>query len=158
MPESYFLESFVGGLKPIIKSFMRKFKPQNLYTAMETARLQEDNIHALKTPPDRGPKPSGMYNSKPLLPTPNFANKTNMLPGTNSKGVNTSSNWQKPTKFILAAVRAEKMAKGLCYYCDQPFDKGHKCGSKTTQVFLVEVPGEDEQDIEDTHVLWGDRL
>ena len=43
------------------------------------------------------------------------------------------------------------MAKGLCYYCDQPFDKGHKCGSKTTQIFHVKVPGKDEHTNADTH-------
>ena len=48
------------------------------------------------------------------------------------------------------------MAKGLCYYCNQPFDKGHKCRSRTTQLFLVEVPGEDEQDREDTHEFSGE--
>ena len=47
--------------------------------------------------------------------------------------------WQKPPRFIPAAERAEKIAKGLCYYCDQPFDKGHKCGTKGKQLFLVEV-------------------
>lgn len=38
------------------------------------------------------------------------------------------------------------MAKGLCYYYDQPFERGHKCAKKTTQLFLVQVLGEEEKE------------
>jgi len=31
MPDTYFLESFIGGLKPAIESFVRALNPQNLY-------------------------------------------------------------------------------------------------------------------------------
>jgi len=34
MPETYFLESFIGGLKPAIKSFVRAFNSQNMYAAI----------------------------------------------------------------------------------------------------------------------------
>ena len=50
MSESYFLESFIGGLRPTIKSFVKAFNPLNLCAAMEIAKLQEETIHALKTP------------------------------------------------------------------------------------------------------------
>jgi len=39
------------------------------------------------------------------------------------------------------------MAKGLCYYCDQLFDQGHKCETKAKQLFLVEVMGEEDDDM-----------
>lgn len=39
-----------------------------------------------------------------------------------------------PTK-----VRAEKMAKGICFYCDKPFERGRVCSFKEPQVFVVEV-------------------
>ena len=38
IPESYFLESFIGGLKPIIKLSVRAFNPHYLYATMEVAR------------------------------------------------------------------------------------------------------------------------
>ena len=63
---------------------------------------------------------------------------------------NPTSYWQKPLRFILVAERAEKIAKGLCYCCDQPFERGHKSGNKEKQLFLVEVmdevDGEEEVD------------
>ena len=48
------------------------------------------------------------------------------------------------------------MTKGLCYYCDEPFDKGHKCGSKTTQLFLVKVPGEEGEESDEIHEFAGE--
>ena len=40
---------------------------------------------------------------------------------------------------------------GFCHYCDQPFDKGHKCQEKTTQLFLIEIPGEEGKENEGTN-------
>jgi len=62
--------------------------------------------------------------------------------GSNSYG-------QTPAKFIPAAIEL-KMAKVLYYYCDQPFSLGHKCGVKSTQLFLVEVPRYEETKLEDS--------
>jgi len=42
---------------------------------------------------------------------------------------------------ISAAEKAHKIIKGLCYYCDQPYEKGHQCQIKRTQLCLVKVPG-----------------
>ena len=153
MPDTYLLESFIGGLKPAIKSLVRAFKPQTLDLAIEQARFQEEHIHSLKLPPDRNFKPN-LPNSKPLLPTPlppNFRipQNTPVRPSPNSH-VNSkfpTQNPQKPYRFIPAAERAEKMAKGLCFLCDQPFERGHKCSSPTKQLFLVEVL-EDEAEAE----------
>lgn len=54
----------------------------------------------------------------------------------------------KPTKFSPADVRAEKIAKGLCYYCDAPYDRNHKCQFKEPQLFTVEISGLGEVDAE----------
>lgn len=31
-------------------------------------------------------------------------------------------------------------------FCDQPYERNHKCPLKQTQLFIVEIPGEDESD------------
>ncbi|XP_074306486.1 uncharacterized protein LOC141641737 [Silene latifolia] len=46
LPPDYFLDCFVGGLKPTLKSFVKAFKPQTIAEAIEYARLQEDTISA----------------------------------------------------------------------------------------------------------------
>ena len=50
---------------------------------------------------------------------------------------------------ILATVRTMEMAKGLCYYCDRPFGRGHKCTNRNTQLFLVKVPRDDEEELQE---------
>jgi len=100
---------------------------------MEIARRQEKTISALKTPNDRSPRPNVVFNSKPLLPTPTQSGKVNVASGTIPKGMGGNTPEHRPIKFIPAPVRAEKMAKGLCYDCDQPLSMGHKCGGKSSQ-------------------------
>ena len=50
----------------------------------------------------------------------------------------------KPTKYIRTDVRAEKIAKGLCYYCDQKYHINHKSNFKEPQFFTVEIEGTHE--------------
>ncbi|WOH00327.1 hypothetical protein DCAR_0519686 [Daucus carota subsp. sativus] len=69
----------------------------------------------------------------PLLPTPQIKTpQTKQL--------------VKPQQFIPAEVRAEKLAKGLCYYCDQKYERGHKCKFREPQLFTVEIPGGDVEE------------
>jgi len=148
MPEAYILESFIGGLKPAIKPLVRAFKPLTLDLAIEQARFQEEHVQALKIPPDRTFRlnPSNP-NSKPLPPTPppSFRIPQHFQPRAPQNNPITSKfsnqNFQKATKFIPAAKRAEKIAKGLCFLCDQPYKRGHKCSSSRKQLFLVKVSG-----------------
>lgn len=44
LPDSYFLESFIGGLKSTVKPFVRAYKPQTVTAAIEYARCQEESI------------------------------------------------------------------------------------------------------------------
>ena len=140
----------MGGLKPAIKSMVRAFRAQTLDMAIEQARYQEEHLHSLRLPSDR-PYRSNFSTSKPLLRThpPNLRipqgyqakpSPNNLVapkfPGNNN---------HRPTRFIPAAERAEKIAKGLCFLCDQPFERGHKCSSLTKQLFLVGVLGDEEE-------------
>ena len=138
MPDSYILESFIGGLKPSIKPFVKAFKPASIASAIEFARLQEETLKVTGIKPSLWSARSGppvLANTKPpLLPTPDKLSDSTKLP-------------QKPAKtfrHIPAEVRAEKMAKGLCYYCDKPYDRSHKCQFKEAQLFTVEIPGQVE--------------
>lgn len=38
------------------------------------------------------------------------------------------------------------MAQGLCFLCDKPYNKGHKCGFKEPQLFTIEVCADDESE------------
>ncbi|VFQ70632.1 unnamed protein product [Cuscuta campestris] len=147
LPDSFVLDSFIGRLKPSVKLFVKAFKPSTIAQSTEYARLKEES---LEVEGSRFSKFSHSYNNKPsgenskvftnnsskpaLLPTPQIkpASFPKYVPSTHS-GPN------KNFKYIPADVRAEKIAKGLCYYCDQPFHKGHKCSFKEQQLFTVEI-------------------
>lgn len=80
----------------------------------------------------------------PLLPTPqNKPNTTLSL---------TKYPHQRPKKFkyIPADVRHEKIANGLCYYCDAPYDRNHKCQFKEPQLFTVEISGDGVEETSDS--------
>jgi len=67
------------------------------------------------------------------------------------------SNLQRnPPRFIPASKKADKITKGLCYYCDKPYRRGHKCANRNIQLFLVEVPGLDFEEVmvEDDGAEW----
>ncbi|VFR03390.1 unnamed protein product [Cuscuta campestris] len=159
MPQEYFLDSFIAGLKPQIKPFVKAFAPTSVTKAISYARLQEQTVEAWRTQ-DKSNKHSQLQsnmgrNNTPLLAKPESSAKSSTPTGYQGAfrpqgSYNSSSSANKPTftqrnpKFIPASVRAEKIAKGLCYYCDKPFEKGHKCENRETQLFLVEVLGEEE--------------
>ena len=50
------------------------------------------------------------------------------------------------------------MAKGLCFFCDQPYERGHRCNIKKTQLFLIEIPGEDDEESAELLPETGDDL
>uniref|UniRef100_A0A803N1M4 Integrase zinc-binding domain-containing protein n=1 Tax=Chenopodium quinoa TaxID=63459 RepID=A0A803N1M4_CHEQI len=52
-------------------------------------------------------------------------------------------------RHIPADVRQEKIAKGLCYYCDQAYSREHQCQFKKPQLFTVGIPGSIDSDSED---------
>ena len=146
MLETYILESFITGLKPAIKPLVRAFKPHTLDLAIEQARFQEEHMQALKISPDRTFRSNlPPSNSRPLLPTPppSVRSPQGFLPQAPQNNPSTpkfpTPNPPKPTRFIPAAERAKKMAKGLCFLCDQPYERRHKCNSSGKQLFLVEV-------------------
>jgi len=37
------------------------------------------------------------------------------------------------------------MAKGLCFLCGPPYERGHRCANKGNQLFLVEILDEEDK-------------
>ncbi|KAL2930706.1 Transcription factor bHLH25 [Bienertia sinuspersici] len=155
LPESFVLETSIGGLKPSIKFFVKAFKPFSISAAIEVARLQEQQLaHTSFTSqknnkPLLAPKPlqsipfQSNYNKPPLLPTPSNTLPP-LLPTPSNSTKITSKHFTRNTTHIPADVRAEKIAKGLCYYCDKPYSRGHKCSFKEPQLFTVEIMANEE--------------
>ncbi|XP_074304368.1 uncharacterized protein LOC141639077 [Silene latifolia] len=151
LPEQYFLDSFIGGLKPSLKPFVKAFKPRTLAYVVEYSRLQEETLSVTKNVPKNFTHSTTQV-SKTVPSQTIFANKSSSkwllpTPTSSSSQILPSSQPQRPTRFISAAERAEKQKRGECYFCTEPFDRNHNCKFKGTQLFAIEIVGEecDEQ-------------
>lgn len=157
LSSKFILDSFISGLRDNIKPFVKAFSPQSISQAITYARLQEETLTSLQVK---------SFTTKPFIPNqtksfrpqpyqtislPLLQNKPPLLP-TSNEAKNILKSITQPNnnyRFVPARVKAEKMAKGLCYYCDKPFDKGHKCGFKEPQLFTVEVVDLDDDELAD---------
>ena len=125
---------------------VRAFKPHSIAAAIEYARYQEE---AIKANSQKSLKPN-TYAPKSYLNTTLNPRQPPLLPTPSTKPLtltNTTTKTPKIPKYVPPDVRAEKIAKGLCYYCDAPYDRNQKCPFKEPQLFTVEVPGMDEVDV-----------
>lgn len=60
---------------------------------------------------------------------------------------------------MTATEMNEKRAKGLCFWCDEKFEHGHKCRGKKLQLFHIEVEDVEEgQEIEEEEVDSGELI
>jgi len=87
--DDYFVDSFIGGLKPSIKSFGRAFHPKTLPEAVDYARSEEETLGAIKKSSSL-PRNPCMNSQKGLLPLlvsyqglkSNVSNSTQLKPKT----------------------------------------------------------------------------
>lgn len=143
LPDDYFIAGFIASLKPHIKPFVEALNPLTLDDVIHFARLQEEATYALRS------SRTAAIARPPLLPTPGNSQKggvQSVASGSvaSSKAPTSGFNYGsissgsfaasvakpfsqsfKPTKVIYATERADKIAKGLCYFYDQPYERGH---------------------------------
>ena len=159
VPDDYFVSRFIRGLKPHLKPFVKALNPLTLDEAVRFSKLHEDAGEAVRQ------SQRSFSNKPPLLASPRTRSGSNSLQSSHfstpksvgssvsstassgTSGVRSIHQSFQPTRMISAAERADKIAKGLCYFCDHPYKRGHKCPTKKSQLFLVEVPaGTDEEE------------
>ncbi|KAL8159085.1 hypothetical protein V2J09_000622 [Rumex salicifolius] len=131
LPESYFVSSFLSGLKPEIKSLVKISRPTSLAEALEHSRLHDTAVQAivkLSKPPWR---PSGGFSH----------NKTTNLDSKVTSNISTPS--QSTTSLTpksvapVAESREARRAAGLCYRCGDKYFVGHRCKSQTLHSLLA---------------------
>lgn len=118
LPDSYFLDSFIRGLKPNLKP---TFKPETMSEAIHYAKLREENVLATQTKPSF-PSKYTKHALPPLLPTPpNTSKLTTTIQPTYSRPFQTNAH--KPQINISREERREKQLRGECYFCDKPYER-----------------------------------
>ncbi|KAH9605981.1 hypothetical protein KSS87_012166 [Heliosperma pusillum] len=149
LPETYFLDSFVGGLKPMVKPFVRALKPTTMAEAVELARCQEESLTAARTMNNKTEINPNRITSQCFVrsPTSNFQNNSNTRFSQPFQRTSQGLSNQKPSNFkkLTPAEMDEKRMKNLCFQCDEPYVPGHKCKGRLYNMVLVPMDSEDEE-------------
>ncbi|KAL8158626.1 hypothetical protein V2J09_000163 [Rumex salicifolius] len=138
LPESYFISSYVSGLRNEIKHLVRLGKPTSLALTFEHAKQHFNVVQALfqwRKPPWKPHSTAKPSPSETKWPT------KSALPTSSGSSIGPSS---KPTDStgktpISVELRESRRAAGLCYRCGDKYYVGHRCKSQALHS-LFSVP------------------
>lgn len=136
LTEEYFMENFIGGLQTEIKGMIRLLEPKTLDQALKLARFYEHSM------PSTAKKSVAVGNSYKSNISTSYSPKTQVLSELSGNNKSSMLTQTKPTEVVTTkprpltySQREERRQKGLCFYCDEKFSKGHEC--KKPQNFLM---------------------
>jgi hypothetical protein len=169
LPEAHKLSCFLGGLKEEIRLPLRMFHPKNLVDAYSLARIQEEcvNIYSkggrqnwrstqfshshrsmsTELPWGAMKGASGMNTNRGVQ---HDYLKTNAMPpgrlGQTPQRPSNGSQALVPVQKISHAQMEDRRKRGLCYYCDAKWSRGHVCMSP--KLFIIEGKATEEMEAE----------
>ena len=126
LANDHILSCFLGGLKTDIQMMVRMFQPTSLQHAFTLVRTyvaaNSNNSMANFDRRVLGPAPVPISSSAPInaAPTPN------------------------PKRHLASEFIVERRAKGLCYFCDEPYSMEHSRVHKKLQLHVMEMEEEDD--------------
>jgi len=104
--DEFFRSYFVSGLKDVIQSDVKMFRPSTMMEALGLAKLAEDKIIAQQCSKSTFVPFRNMVSQRPpIMPAPRTT----------------------PIKHLFEAEMRARREKGLCYNCDEKFTRGHRC-------------------------------
>ena len=120
---SSLLSCFISGLDPAIRREVQALQPLTMVHAAGLARLQEEKFQDTQ----RNPRIRPSFPSSPSTPlsfsTPSPPSPLPLLPSP-----------AKPPPLPVKRLSPEELAshreRGLCFYCDNKFTRGHRCSSR----------------------------
>lgn len=126
LPLNYFVTKFVEGLKPVIRSSVLMQKPQDLDSACSLALLQEEILEGDQSSQYKRPELSVTYRHTNRLSSQAATSipVTTVAAADDKKSIVTPV---RPRDDKLAALKAYRRAKGLCFTCGERWGKDHKC-------------------------------
>ncbi|XP_065854839.1 uncharacterized protein [Euphorbia lathyris] len=139
--ESYYVSSFITGLKPEIRSSVRKSEPTCLYTAIKLAKYQETHLKDLMDAFKPKPKFRSPLTPKPWLP--NNPSNTKYTPQPSS--LNPSSS-KPPDPKLPPSTTTLKRTPEACYKCGEKYFPGHQCTLKKLNAINAEDIPEEEME------------
>ncbi|KAA0032325.1 Ty3/gypsy retrotransposon protein [Cucumis melo var. makuwa] len=156
MKEDVLVGTFTNGLDPVIRTKVFAMRVVGLEDMMDAARLAEEKLdiaRASQGPYTKDGKPTQKHPPKiSEIPSTKILTLAERIPTSSNQSSNPQNvaagnggrrenNFRRWTDSELQARRD----KGLCYRCDEPFSKGHRCKNKELHLCVV---ADDLKDIE----------
>nr|CAD1824585.1 unnamed protein product [Ananas comosus var. bracteatus] len=159
---SYFLSSFLSGLKEEIKSAVKMLYPRTLVQAFEQAKLQEQTIAAMMKRNKQMFKLAGITNS-----SSNYKGIGSATSGRYSDTTRNQPKFAAEKVFPNRQLIEQRRAAGLCFKCGDKYSPGHICKQQVvnalqavpevTEVYdeisLQEIEGENKVELEEAEEL-----
>lgn len=139
---------FISGLKDPVRRELRVNRPSTLNEAFALAHENAAKYEELQIPNRKNWAPNyakPTSNSGHTNPSPTKANTPYVPPSkepllATPKGIPT-----RPVKRISPIEKAEKDARGECYFCPEKWSRGHRCNG---QYYLLVANEEEEEEAE----------
>lgn len=146
--ESYYVDTFISGLKEEISQSLYNSKPSSLQEARNLARGQEYLLGVL----DKRYKASNKtYNTGNSSKSNGFTfNKSTAPPANQKLGEKKVYN---ETKRLTLEELNDKKRRGICFHCDEKFIPGHDCKKKKLYL-IMEERDDSECKNEELTVIW----
>ncbi|XP_027156574.1 uncharacterized protein LOC113757594 [Coffea eugenioides] len=137
LSESYFVSSFISGIKEEIRPMVKMLKPNTLIEAFEIAEWQEQSLalngrYAKNT---RNWEPGENFRSSSPLSTANTGGK--VLEPFGQKKVNSESTNMESRRISPQEILRRKN-NHLCFKCGERFSPGHQCKYRHLNFILEE--------------------
>lgn len=143
------LACFVGGLKDDIKVDVRAMRPTSLYQAYELAMVYEERHSGHRQnrpPPPRPPFQPTFSNQRPPTQVATASRSIGTQPSSQvARNTSFQSNPSKDRKWSQNEYH-DRRAKGLCFFCDEPYKGGHVCKKPFNQGQALLIEGASETD------------
>ncbi|KAJ0043687.1 hypothetical protein Pint_18479 [Pistacia integerrima] len=130
--ESYKLSCFLSGLREDIRFMVRMLNPSNLHIVFGLAKMQEENVAALRRTTKLGSVPTRLAIGPPSPP-----GKRAIV----------------PVQRLSPSQMKERRDKGFCYNCDDKWTPGHKC--KLARLFIMECDESSDDKVPKSEVTEG---
>ncbi|RVX03831.1 Transposon Tf2-8 polyprotein [Vitis vinifera] len=132
LAESYKLSCFLSGLREDIRFMVCMLNPSNLHIAFGLAKMQEENVAALRRTAKLGSVPTRLAIGPPSPPEKRVI---------------------VPVQRLSPSQMKERRDKGLCYNCDDKWAPGHKC--KSARLFIMECDESSDDEVPKSEVAEG---
>ncbi|KAL8171875.1 hypothetical protein V2J09_023679 [Rumex salicifolius] len=142
LTESYFISSYISGLKEEIRSLVKIGQPSTLPTAFEQARLHHGAVQAIVKLSKPSWKPHFSSNQSSFSPrTSNFNPRPpfkSFSPSGSTTSSTSSNDPRSPPHGTSSVGNEHRRTPGLCYKCGDKYFVGHRCRAQTLHSLVAE--------------------